>query len=151
MANRLREFRERAGLTQGQLAEAVGCGLQHISRMERGERDLSKKWAMKIAPVLETSWATLMADPVANGFAEEATTFLNETRPPLEYSRLPEQVQALTDALKDLGITLPPRALTRHAQEALAEATKMNRRLSFEERARIAAEAKAADINRTIG
>lgn len=69
MPNRLKEFRERAGLTQSELAAQVGCGWQHISRMETGERGFSRKWAVKIAEVLRVNWAILMDEPLA-GFAD---------------------------------------------------------------------------------
>ena len=38
--HRIREWRERSGLTQAQLGERVGRSATEISRFERGERDL---------------------------------------------------------------------------------------------------------------
>ncbi len=150
MQNRLKEFRERAGFTQEQLAESMGCGLQHISSMERGKRTLSKKWALRAAPVLGTSWAVLMEEPSPAGLAE-AQPLLDGPRPPNEYNRLPEIAEALAAKLAEDNIVLGPRRITHHAQEALRQATAMDRRLPFEERARLAVEAKAFDIGKALG
>jgi transcriptional regulator with XRE-family HTH domain len=150
MRNRLKEFRAKSGLTLEELADRAGLSFGYLSRIERGERPLAKKWAVALAPHLGASWATLMDEP-SSGFADAADAFAAPAGPPPEYDRLPDMVQALTAALRELEITLPPRAVTRHAQEAMHQATRMDRRLPFEERARLAAEAKAADINRTVG
>lgn len=54
-ANHLRAWRERAGLTQDQLAELVGTAGNVIGLLESGERGLSDKWLRKLAPHLGTS------------------------------------------------------------------------------------------------
>ena len=41
-ANRLRELREQAGLTQGQLAERIGVGQRQVSKIEHGDLDSAK-------------------------------------------------------------------------------------------------------------
>lgn len=41
-AFRLRELRERAGLTQAQLAERIGVGQRQVSKIERGDLDSAK-------------------------------------------------------------------------------------------------------------
>ena len=38
--NRLREWRERHGLTIAEVADLTGYSAAHLSRMERGERDV---------------------------------------------------------------------------------------------------------------
>ena len=52
MENRLAEFRKMAGLTQIQLADMVGTSKLQISRLERGERQLTPKWMSRLAPYL---------------------------------------------------------------------------------------------------
>lgn len=54
-ANNLRAWREFRGLTQEQLAELVGSAGNVIGLLESGERGLSYKWLMKLAPVLGTT------------------------------------------------------------------------------------------------
>ena len=41
-AYRLRELRERAGLTQAQLAERIGVGQRQVSKIEQGDLDSTK-------------------------------------------------------------------------------------------------------------
>lgn len=41
-AYRLRELRERAGLTQVQLAERIGVGQRQVSKIEQGDLDSAK-------------------------------------------------------------------------------------------------------------
>jgi transcriptional regulator with XRE-family HTH domain len=50
--NHLRQFREAAGKSQPELAELAGTSTQNVSRIERGERQLTKKWADIFAPHL---------------------------------------------------------------------------------------------------
>lgn len=50
----LREWRKHAGLTQEQLAEAVGTSKSQISELERYNLQLSPKWLIRLAPVLKT-------------------------------------------------------------------------------------------------
>lgn len=53
--NHLRAWRERANLTQDQLAEKVGTAGNVIGLLESGERGLSDKWLRKLAPHLGTT------------------------------------------------------------------------------------------------
>lgn len=41
-AHRLRELREQAGLTQGQLAERIGVGQRQVSKIEHGDLENAK-------------------------------------------------------------------------------------------------------------
>lgn len=133
MHNRLREFRERAGLTQHQLGELIGCGWQRVSRMERGDRALSQKWAVKAAAALGVHWATLMERPGAAGFAEPPRDPL-AAAPPAEWQRLPEVSAALAAMLADIGVPLAPARLTALAQKALRDLSALDRRLPFADR-----------------
>ncbi|HIH73556.1 MAG: Uncharacterized protein XD43_1279 [Thermococcales archaeon 44_46] len=49
MKNRLREFREERGLTQEELAKALGVTRQTIIAIEKGRYDPSLRLAFKIA------------------------------------------------------------------------------------------------------
>jgi putative transcriptional regulator len=49
MQTSLREYREREGLSQGDLAEAVGVTRQTINAIERGRYDPSLELALKLA------------------------------------------------------------------------------------------------------
>lgn len=63
MNNRLREFREAAGLSQSALADRVNTGFQQISKLERADRKMTKQWAERLAPHLGTTWWELLGAP----------------------------------------------------------------------------------------
>jgi transcriptional regulator with XRE-family HTH domain len=69
MALRLREFRERAGLTLEQVAERLGMSHSQISRIERGASDFSGKTLKALADLYGVQMAELIATP-APGNAE---------------------------------------------------------------------------------
>jgi transcriptional regulator with XRE-family HTH domain len=56
----LRERRRELGLSQQALADIVGTSQPQIKRLEDGERKLTKEWAERLAPALQTSAETLM-------------------------------------------------------------------------------------------
>lgn len=59
----LKQFRERAKLTQQELADAVGTSQPQIRRLEAGERKLTKEWAERLAPALGIGAETLLFPP----------------------------------------------------------------------------------------
>ncbi|MDK8216364.1 MULTISPECIES: helix-turn-helix domain-containing protein [Sphingomonas] len=65
MANRIKKYRNRAGLTQEQLATLVGTGKSMIVKLERGERDLNERWLTKISKVLDCQPKDLLDEDVA--------------------------------------------------------------------------------------
>lgn len=58
--NFLRAWREFRGLTQEQLADAVGTNANMVQYLETGERGLSSKWLRRLAPVLKTTPGMLL-------------------------------------------------------------------------------------------
>lgn len=60
--NRIAEWREQRGLSQEELADAAGISSGYLSRMERGERNVSLKNLAKIAQALTVSERELVAD-----------------------------------------------------------------------------------------
>lgn len=50
--NRLREWRERRGMSQQELADAAGCSKMQISTLERGRPSLDIAWMQRLAPIL---------------------------------------------------------------------------------------------------
>jgi phage repressor protein C with HTH and peptisase S24 domain len=51
----LKSLRERAGLTQQELADKIGTSQPQIKRLESGERELTRTWAERLAPALKTT------------------------------------------------------------------------------------------------
>src|SRR5689334_2523832 len=60
MANRIREFRERAGLSMQALADRVGTTAPQINKLEKGERRLTVDWMVRIGRALSIDPAQLM-------------------------------------------------------------------------------------------
>ena len=58
--HRVREWRERSGLTQAQLGERVGRSATEISRFERGERDLYLRDLKMIAAAMNIDAGQLL-------------------------------------------------------------------------------------------
>ena len=85
-AGRLKEIRERAGLSQKQLAEQAGVGQRTISHLEQG--------------VQEPVWSTLLA--IAKALGVECTAFLEEpaARPETGRGRPPKAAAAPAEAPK---------------------------------------------------
>lgn len=54
-ANNLSAWRKHRGLTQREVAEAVGETVPEISLLERGARRLSHAWLKRVAPLLDTT------------------------------------------------------------------------------------------------
>lgn len=62
MNNKLKELRNKAGLTQFQLAEKVGTTRQNICNIENGFTNASVPLAKRIAKVLNVDWVVLFED-----------------------------------------------------------------------------------------
>lgn len=61
--NYLAEWRKHRNLTQDQVASRAKTSKPTISRLESGERGLSKKWLDRLAPILDTTPAGLLVHP----------------------------------------------------------------------------------------
>lgn len=60
MSNNIKLYRQKAGLTLEQVAQAAGTSNQMIGLLERGQRKLTVEWMERIAPALGVSPADLM-------------------------------------------------------------------------------------------
>ncbi len=58
--NRIRDVRKQVGLTQTELADAVGITQGQIARLERGDRNLSTDLLLRIADALQRPAAELI-------------------------------------------------------------------------------------------
>lgn len=59
LKTKLREFRAKTGMTQGELAARTGVRRETIIRLEKGQYNPSLKLAMDIARIFETSVESL--------------------------------------------------------------------------------------------
>ena len=60
----LKEAREALDLSQYELAKRTGTNQSVISKLELGRRQLTARWAVKLAPVLATTPIELLAAEV---------------------------------------------------------------------------------------
>jgi transcriptional regulator with XRE-family HTH domain len=63
-AGRLRELREKAGLTQQQLADATGLTKDGIARLERGARSPVWETVVSLCKALDTTCDAFLQEPV---------------------------------------------------------------------------------------
>lgn len=60
--NRLREYRDIAGISQQRLADLAGTQQQQIDRWEKGKRPFPRRWAARLSPHLNCKPADLEPD-----------------------------------------------------------------------------------------
>jgi transcriptional regulator with XRE-family HTH domain len=77
IANRIKEIREAAGLSQGDLAARIGTKQQTISKLENGTRDLDVPWMQKIAEALGVLPADLLANAAMAALRDEVEPLRN--------------------------------------------------------------------------
>ncbi|WP_278360214.1 XRE family transcriptional regulator [Thalassospira xiamenensis] len=70
-ANRIKEAREAAGMSQSELARKLGTTNQQISRLELGQRKLTIDWVMKIAEALNIPTNALYDRPTMETISRE--------------------------------------------------------------------------------
>lgn len=58
----LRQYREGNGLSQEQLASLVGVHRTYVGKVERGEKDVSLRTAMKFARALGVGFSKIIAN-----------------------------------------------------------------------------------------
>lgn len=58
--NRIKEFRERAGLSMAALAEKAGMSSSQVNKLEKGERGLTDVWMRRLATALGCRPADLL-------------------------------------------------------------------------------------------
>lgn len=61
--NRLGEFMRERGVNDPRLAELENTTKQQINKLRRGERQLTARWARRLAPHLRADWKDLMDLP----------------------------------------------------------------------------------------
>ena len=95
----IKQLREILGISQSALAESVGTSQPQIKRLEAGERKLTKEWAERIAPHLQTTPEQLL-------FGAEETQA--DTVTPMNHRLLLETPNAIIgDQLTAPGPSIP--------------------------------------------
>jgi transcriptional regulator with XRE-family HTH domain len=78
--NRIREFRERSGLTGEELAERIGTSSAQIYKLETGQRRLTQAWLEKLADALGCRAVDLIENVPRFG-PDDVADMLNELDP----------------------------------------------------------------------
>ena len=76
-----RMYRERAGITQANLAERVGVGTAFISRVERGQKRMRVETMMAVAEALNVSVDLLLYQKSMNAQLQTLTRRLEGSSP----------------------------------------------------------------------
>lgn len=75
LPNRIREIRERKGLSQTALGALVGCRNQQISKLETGALRLSTLWMRRLAQALDVEPWELLSRRDAGALDDELELF----------------------------------------------------------------------------
>ena len=96
---RIKEARERAGLTQEDLAAELEMSPTHISVLERGRKAPKLETLVKIANTLHVSTDMLLQDVVSStsdGLASELSSAISKLHPK-DQERILNAIRALTE------------------------------------------------------
>ena len=94
--NRIKECREKIGLTQNELAEQINSAANHISCLERGKRRLTLEMANRLSPILNVSTDYLLCN----------SDFEDKNSNPTMY----DAMHGFKSILEVLGFTVKPYA-----------------------------------------
>lgn len=76
----LYKIRRARGMTQRQIADAVGVEPDHISKLENGDRKLSPEWIDRLSKVLNCTKGELLGEEPAEQLSEREKAFLEMFR-----------------------------------------------------------------------
>lgn len=89
--NRIRELREKIGLSQTDLARMINVTPSALNKVEKGSRGLDQEWMRRIAPALGVTAAELLP-PEDNpwGLSEDERDLIHQYRqaPPRDQDKL---------------------------------------------------------------
>ena len=76
----LYDLRQKKGLTQKDVADAIGTTANQISRLENGERKLAPEWLERLSKVLNCTKAELLGEEPTETISERERAFLEMFR-----------------------------------------------------------------------
>lgn len=78
--NNIYLLRQKKGLTQRQIAEAIGTTATQISKLENGERKLAPEWLERLSVALNCTKAELLGEEQPQPLTEREKAFLEVFR-----------------------------------------------------------------------
>ena len=109
--NRIRELRERAGLSQAELGRLIGVSGPQVSRLEIGSRQLTQNLMQRLSRALGVNPPDLLPDGTGGPRAENEAFF-------------GDVFEALRQLYQQMGVRIAPRDLAREAFAAFSEITR---------------------------
>jgi len=80
MTNHIRSLRQQRGLSQQDLADALGTNKQQIGRLEKGERQLTESWIRRLCTQLGCTAADLLGYDGVPDFSEDEIALIRAIR-----------------------------------------------------------------------
>ena len=76
----LYDLRQKRGMTQRQIAEAIGASVQQVCALENGTRKLAPEWIDRLSKVLKCSKAELFGEDAPEPLTNREKAFLEMFR-----------------------------------------------------------------------
>jgi transcriptional regulator with XRE-family HTH domain len=129
MENNIRDVRKRAGLTQSEVAEALGIGVPQVSRWETGSVNIPSEKLVTLARLLKTSVGELLGTPGAIESTEQWRERVNAEGRTYEPNATPIRMEGasferMTEDLPIYGTAL---GAAREVEGEAIEQTTLNR------------------------
>ena len=102
ISNRIKEIRERRGFTQPELAKKVGTGRSQIAKLERGDRQLTQQWMVRISKALECEPPDLLPGAPVITERERAVLGIFNKLTPEQQNTLMKVATALSEPVNEL-------------------------------------------------
>lgn len=97
IGKRIKDSRDKKGITQEQFAERIGVSAAYISKIERGKTPISLDRLAEICKILETE-----PEYIISGANKEATDFLQNEIIDMIKGCSPEKIKLITQVIKPI-------------------------------------------------
>ena len=100
-SNNIKEIRKEKKLTLAMVAERAGTSFQQIARLEKGERELTLDWMVRIAEALECHPIDLLPDAIGLSRRERVMVSMFQNLSPRDQEQLMKLCDALSQPVSD--------------------------------------------------
>ena len=106
IGNNVKKYRDRAGLTQAELAERVGVGTAFVSRVERGQKRMRLETVLAFADALQISAGLLFYEENRDAQLQTLVRML-EDQPPEDIAGVIALVRVCLENFEGRGTDWP--------------------------------------------